>query len=684
MINGKSMNVWMQMLGFEMNDADRGVQRYVDNLGFVPENVCALLFHCDFINLHRGMDEEYVLFKDNCAYYGIPRNVERERQEWTNYKLRELIANLKKKGIGFYAGIMGIYLEDTFHHEFLTDHPELRFQERDGNSYHLLCLKRFKDGTYYEDFFVEKLVQTLVDYDCAGVHFADGFCPTNRLYQADYTTDMVDQFLQHTHIQLPEAVKSTMGDDSKEATTLRAEYIWGTLRKEWVRFYEWRWEAFFKKICDAVHAVGKEVWSLGILCTDPFETSYLWGLDIKRMMNAGVDCLTANILPTGVHLHNQNREYFFHRVHLDLPFLRSWVGDRKILSMLGMQDASEEWSCIAHRPIHLERDIYTMNAMRGKGDGTEASADGLFFCLGDGVPKNDWEFLTKRITIGTSLEIEKSWSPMVFWSDHAHEKMLDEYISTRRTTPHYQATRVFKQGCPFGGTLTLNQLGKRNEPMFVPNFDMISDEEKAYFASCNEPWVATVPEKYDITALGIVPDFEFTDPCSDYPMKAYLVNASLTDDEKAQINKIIGVDDGIRSEGDDPECDIYSLHRYLLFRKLNSGFIDGIGILLKAAMRKEFPVTADVPIIAYKLKDGADRLYIYNTDDNHYSYGVVSFDYNLKTARMVSTFPVLPPRFLESKDTGFVHDYEAEKSAKRLFQIKLAPAGLAIVDTERE
>jgi len=85
-----SINIWMQMLGFNRNDPDRGVARYLETTGFVPESICGLLFNPDFVNLHRGMDEEYTLFQDNCAYHGIPRNKERERQPWTNYDLRAL------------------------------------------------------------------------------------------------------------------------------------------------------------------------------------------------------------------------------------------------------------------------------------------------------------------------------------------------------------------------------------------------------------------------------------------------------------------------------------------------------------------------------------------------------------------------------------------------------------------
>ena len=91
---------------------------------------------------------------DNCAYHGIPRGTERERQNWTNYDLKILVKELKKHGVGFYAGIMGSYTHNLHHHEFLSDHPELRSFKLDEDR-SLCCLKRFKDGSYYEDFFAK-------------------------------------------------------------------------------------------------------------------------------------------------------------------------------------------------------------------------------------------------------------------------------------------------------------------------------------------------------------------------------------------------------------------------------------------------------------------------------------------------------------------------------------------------
>ena len=102
-----SLTVWMNLLGFDKNDPDSGAKRFLNTTGVKPDAICALLCHADFFNLHEGMEKEYVLPPDNCAYFGIPRNSERKRQEWTNYDLRRLVKNLGDEGVEFYAGIFG-------------------------------------------------------------------------------------------------------------------------------------------------------------------------------------------------------------------------------------------------------------------------------------------------------------------------------------------------------------------------------------------------------------------------------------------------------------------------------------------------------------------------------------------------------------------------------------------------
>ena len=50
------VHIWMNLLGFERNDRDRGAKRFLKQTGFVPDGICALLFHPDFVHHHMGME----------------------------------------------------------------------------------------------------------------------------------------------------------------------------------------------------------------------------------------------------------------------------------------------------------------------------------------------------------------------------------------------------------------------------------------------------------------------------------------------------------------------------------------------------------------------------------------------------------------------------------------------------
>jgi len=677
----KSINIWLQLLGFNRDDEDKGASRFLAQTGFIPDSVCALLFHCDFVNLHRGMDAEYVLLQDNCSYYGIPRNKERERQNWTNYDLRTLVCELKKKGVGFYAGIMGVYVNNMHHHEWLTDHPELRSCQRNGAG-GLMCLKRFKDGTYYEDFFAKRLVETLVDYGMEGVHLSDGFCPSSVIYMSDYSSDMVDQFLTHTQLVLSKEIMATMGDDSPDAASKRADYLWQNHREAWIRFYQWRWEKFFRTVCNAVHKVGKQVWIVGMYCTDPFETTYIHAFDCKRVMDAGVDCITANDLPTSVSMNRKKRPYYFHRMHMDIPLVSAQVGNHKILSMLNVQDASEEWNILEHRPVQLERDLYTIASYRTKqGNNYTDAAEGFFICLGDGIESYHWNFLKSRIDVGFDVDAYNVWSPMILWSETAHQNMLPAYIATRRTTVHKQSFEVFKAGTPMGGSVRSDDLNGFDGTLFVPNYDLLSEEEQARLTQLQIPFVGTVPADYDLSHLHV--EYCCNDQYSDYPLKAFVCGAKLSNSEIQKIEVLCGTDDGRASTANDPELQLTALYGEIPFCKLTNGFVQSIGIMLRALMLEKFPVISSVPMMALQLKNGKDRLYLYNTEEDFYDHAIVTSKTDLKSVKVVSHYPVLPPRFIQEQNTSFAFDYNKAAEHTNKFQTKLAPAGVTIVDIER-
>ena len=230
---GGKVFTWTQLLGFEKNDSDRGVKRFLEQTGFVPDGVYALVHHADFVHQYRGMEEEYILPPDNCAYFGIPFNAERERQEWTNHDVRALATGLKESGSGLYFTLFAHTLDNRFHDEWVEDHPEIKAHARGGvRMYHCL-LKHFADGSLYEDFFIEQTCRVLKDYNMKGIHIADWFW-TVRMCYADFSCDLVEQFEKMTGITLPDHIDKK--SDEASAEDARADYIWANLRKEWILF----------------------------------------------------------------------------------------------------------------------------------------------------------------------------------------------------------------------------------------------------------------------------------------------------------------------------------------------------------------------------------------------------------------------------------------------------------------
>ncbi len=374
-------------------------------------------------------------------------------------------------------------------------------------------LKRFADGSYYEDFFAARLVETLVDYELAGVQLSDSFCPPpgTRAY-GDFCTDMILQFIEHTGYPVPGDVQASLGDDSDAALTVRKAWLFGTHREAWIRFNARRWERFYIKLAAKLHAAGKKLMVLGMYCTDPFETLYCIGLDLKRIAAAGVDCLCPNLLPTSVYMQSDFRSYFSHRYMTIAPLTAAYMPDTPLYSMLGVQDATEEWDVLHHAPTRFERDLYS-DALRR----------------------------------------------------------------------------------------TLSELLDRDD---------------------GSPELSCAPED--------APEFTYT-----------LIDT-------------------------------------LSFQKVSCGFIDALACLMKAASGGL--LTADSPFTAYKLKNGAYRLYLYNTRDEKYHSARVCAAHPILSASIVSRYPVLPVRYTDENEAVFDYNFDRQASGTRGFITKLAPSGVTIVD----
>lgn len=695
--NGK-LFIWMQLLGLDREQRDYGVRQWLSTMDENPDGVCLFMPHPDIIHQHVGMESEYTLHPDDCAYCAIPANIVRERQPWTNYDLRGAVEELNKAGVAPYLSIQGAFYNNLFHREWITDHPELHNRTRLGGTEGILPLKRFADGSYYEDFFIGKLCKTLTDYGFAGLQVADGFCPSGMTHNCDFSADCIDQFLTHSGITPPQDVADSMISDSVEALKLRSQWIWKSLRAEWVKFWNWRWEGFFKKLCDAVHAIGKKVIVLGVYCTDPFETQYCLGIDIKRIMRAGVDYLMPNTLPTSVHF-NGRKERFW-RYMTTIPLNAAFLEGTQQLCMLGVKDSTEEWDSLQDAPNMFQRDIYTILGQQLiTKDGCRRACDGIMICLGDAIERSEWEYINKHFQVAYTHDVEKVLTPVVLWSDAAFYNTLPEVCETGRWSTHRFVYEAAKRGAPCYGAVRIENLSGATGTLFVPNFDLLPPDEQNIVCGYNGgPVVATVPAYFDLSTLKIKISFSFEDMDAEFPMKTFAFGVAQSIEICEKLQQFLNVPD----DTSQAECSIHevpdwatTLAETIPFIKHTTGFLDALAYLLYHINDAQMPFICegayrvgrydrcDCPYTLLKLTNGKYRLFLYNPERDRYRPVSVIGKKRIIDAKVVSYYPLLPVKFNNcSSDQGYVYKYSEPMKEVELrdFTTKIKPNGITVVD----
>lgn len=682
----KSNNfIWMPLIGFDREQEDKGVNEYIEKAGFVPEGVSVFLFHSDIVNQHVGMDKEFTLHPDNCSYYGVPRNEFRERQDWTNYDLRTLAHSLAAKGIEAYMGIMGVYLDNTRHREWESDHPELLSFGCNGRM-NLNVLKRFADGTYYEDFFTDKICRALDDYGFAGLHVADFFCPPEHsICNGDFSSDMLEQFSAHSNVTFPRAIKDRLGFDEQADIDARHDYIWHSLRREWIDFYAWRWEKFWGKVASALHKKGKKVMINNAWCSDPFEAIYRYGIDYKRLYNAGVDYFVAEAVSDGGELLGESGDVF-NRYMAMVQLMSAYSPDKKLLTLLGVKDCTEEWDILHHAPTRLDRIMHGQASLYLKNsDGYRTSSSGYMITLGDGITADEWTTLREGSERAFAELPTELLSPTLLWSDYANEAGIDEYIKTRRASTHKIMYTLKDANASIGATARTEDINSLDGTLIAANFDLMCDkEQKAILEYKKAPVVCIAPYDF-VKNSGIKYDLCVRDTLATYELCVFVINAGkeVFEGINLEINGKKSSECTDASKWDDPPF----FTTPMLFRAMSQEFINVCADIINAAAVS--PFKTPVQTLAMRMADGKYRLHIYNRQ-NQYMRAKIMCEKPVKEVKSVSKYPVMPVRFVYPPDPnaqkfdgakadsiliGMTQDKEPEG-----FVAKVPPCGVAIFE----
>ncbi|MBE6644969.1 MAG: hypothetical protein E7612_06295 [Ruminococcaceae bacterium] len=680
----KNDYIWMPLIGFDRDKEDKGVAEYLQKAGFIPEGISVFIFHPDIVNQHEGMEREYQLSSDCCSYFGSPRNEFRERQDWTNYDLRTLAGELARVGIDAYLGIDGVYLNNTRHYEWETDYPELFSFGKNGRM-NLNVLKRFKDGTYYEDFFAEKATKAILDYGFAGLHVADFFCPPEHsICNGDFSTDLIDQFISYTKITLPDDITARLGFDEQSDIDIRADYIWENLRREWIDFYVWRWEKFWSKISRALHKNGKKVMINNAWCADPFEAIYRYGIDYKRLYRAGVDVFVAETVSDGLEYLDGIGDVF-RRFMTMAQLMKAYSPNDKLLTLLGVKDCTEEWDILHHKPLRLERIMYTLGSLYLASERLKHSSDGYMVTLGDGITEDEWKWIGERTDIAFSEIPKKIIAPTVIWSDYANEAMLDEYIKTRRPTLHKLMYEIQNRGTALGAVARTEDIESVSGTLFVPNFDLLSEEEKNSILSYDRGAVVCIaPAGYRESAK-IKCDISYIDEYASYKLEVFAFN----------LDNIPGIAD-IQPDEKIPETeeevknwrDAAFFLDPMIFRTVSESFFCAVCRILSAC---EPLFVSDGFVLPLLLENGIYRLYVFNKKDL-YKRIEIRTARGIKSVASKSKYPIMPVKYIsDTKPTGPKLD-GAKAESIRIGEVfngipygfvgKVPPEGVSIFDVE--
>ncbi len=477
--------IWTELIGFDNKQADLGVAEYVEAAGFTPQGICLMLTSVDFVLSHDDFDPDAVLPPDFCARDGHDRNPHRERQEWTAGQLKCLIDELHARDIEAFLTVFTRFYGNTYHEEWLSDHPETFQVFRGlGRASAVNALSRLSDGSYFEDYFVHQLVRVLADYGFDGWHGADGWGPlSGPIYRTSIGDDMVGQFAEATGIALPEQLAGPC-DEDVDALEARIDWIWRNARHEWIDFWTDRWTQFWTKALDALHAAGKRAFINSSWGRAPWESLYRYGVDHRRITEAGVDGVVVETVAAGLSMDPRPNAADVER-HADflsmLMLMRAALPDQRLIFLHNTHDTVDQGEPTRHTPTLREKEIYARSTVphTRAGGSLRPCADGFLVCLGDGLDDWHWRWLRQKWQLAWSGEPLRTLGATLVWSNALIDAQTVDFTATRGMIAHRLAFELMTAGAALQSTADVHDLAGVDGAVLAPNVHLLPDDERA-------------------------------------------------------------------------------------------------------------------------------------------------------------------------------------------------------------
>ena len=652
--------LWVELIGFDNELADYGVEAYLQGAGLVPDAVSLFVYTPEFVHTHAGTLDETLLPPDCGSYGGHPSNYQRARQDWTRAQLLRLVRALQSHGIAVFFCVFDVCASPTW----IAEHPEILNITNEGERTGSISpFKHLSDGSLYEDFFTRQLGAVLRDYGFDGYHQGDGYChPRYPLYKADYSADMTAQFCAHAGCELPETIGPEAGDEPGVVTE-RSAWIWRHARAEWIHFHADRMVQFCEKVISVVHAEGKKVILNNALTRDPFQALYRHGVDYQRIAAAGADGFVIETVAPGVIIGGESGRaadphYDFQATVL---LISAAVPNRKLWCINSAHDVNEQWDVLLHGPTLLEREIYCHSSLlRQESGDLRRCVSGALVCLADGIRPHEWEWLRRWWELGYGTDPRGVLGATVVWSDEAHANQLDDYLATRRYSTHKLLYELMTRGAPLHCVVDVADTGAVQGPLVVLNPHLFPREQlESVLARDQGP----------VIMVGGLPEWlpETTHRFSDCHGPNELGFAAYGDIPPAEVS--ITDDPEIIPEDlmDLPDPPFYFDELY--FRKVSDSFLDACAETICGAADAVEVKAGDesINVRALDMGPGRVRLLVDNSAP-HYVIAELDLHRPIKRIEVATAFPGQAPPVAES----------------RIWNLRVPGRGMVVLDVEMD
>jgi len=648
---------WIELIGFDREAPDYGVGHFFDVTSSKIEGISLLFADVDFVNLHDGVTGK-TLRPCDCTYYGLPCSEERDRQPWKDTELKGLVAELHKRGVKvtFAFFDMFYYVDDNGElavGEFCENHPELWSLKANGDKFYgLHMLKRFNDGTYYEDYLFSQVNRVIEDYGFDGVQLADGISSARQSVQSgDFSDDIVEQFLKHSpQVSLQET-----------EYTKRREEIIQSYYYEYLTFLSDRWAAYYEKAYQTVKGIVilNQAWTC-----NPFEALYRYGIDYGKIQSdKAYGIMLEDVSPNmpiyskrdngGYDSTEEDRVGYHYKFMLMQMMMKSYLPNTNLMALTPVKDTTEQWDVLRHSPMELSANIIRRKNTFYYENGYQRCVNNPFFCLSNGLAKSDWQWIHKQLEDAEFEALQSVCGYTVLFSEQGLYGEIKQYIQNRSYSSCEFFYRLLLNGLDIGCGASVSQADKIKTPALVFNYHLLSADEKQTIENSLAPMVIfsetpveldgfSVQAHYHIAFRNIEPTSEMLEEIKQLQNMSHITQATNKEDDMK----------GYWT------CPLQYSHFS------NEYFVSLVKILTKGAGLK--PVGEGVHVTRHQIGENQYRYFLRN-DTYRYHLPVIECSGNVEEAVSVLK-------------------YKGYRVAKKeaTFTDRIPPRGMTVVETKEE